>query len=143
MACNPYGGLIPMSNDNVLVVTVAVVLGCATAADAQNRAAWMREAKWGVMTHYLADWQAQVHHLDMSVEQWNKLVDGFDAQGIAKQLDAAGARYYQISIGQNSGYYLAPNPTYDKLVGIQPSKCSRRDLIADLSAALSPRGIKL
>jgi len=132
-----------MAKKKKLIVAATLVLSCAAAADAQNRAAWMHEAKWGVMTHYLADWQAQVHHLDMSVEQWNKLVDGFDAQGIAKQLDAAGARYYQISIGQNSGYYLAPNPTYDKLVGIQPSKCSRRDLIADLSAALSPRGIKL
>jgi hypothetical protein len=132
-----------MAKKKKLIVAATLVLSCAAAADAQNRAAWMHEAKWGVMTHYLADWQAQVHHLDMSVEQWNKLVDGFDAQGIAKQLDAAGARYYQISIGQNSGYYLAPNPTYDKLVGIQPSKCSRRDLVADLSAALSPRGIKL
>ena len=24
-----------------------------------NRAAWMPEAQWGVMTHYLADWQAR------------------------------------------------------------------------------------
>src|SRR5579864_4816803 len=125
------------------IVTAALVLACVAAAQAQNRAAWMHEARWGLMTHYLADWQAQVHKLDMSVEQWNRLIDGFDVQGIAKQLDAASARYYQISIGQNSGYYLAPNPTYDKIVGIQPSKCSRRDLVADLSAALSPRGIKL
>jgi hypothetical protein len=79
----------------------------------------------------------------MSVEQWNKLVDGFDAEGIAKQLQSVGAGYYQISIGQNSGYYLSSNATYDRQVGIKPSKCSRRDLVASLYEALNKRGIKL
>jgi hypothetical protein len=115
---------------------------CLTAA-AQDRATWMPQARFGVMTHYLADWQAQVHHLDMSVERWNQLVDGFDAEGIARQLESVGAGYYQISIGQNSGYYLAPNAAYDRITGIQPSKCSRRDLVADLYDALHKRGIRL
>jgi hypothetical protein len=109
----------------------------------QDRAAWMRQARWGVMTHYLADWMARVHNLKMSVEEWNKLVDGFDAEGIAKQLESVGAGYYLITIGQNSGYYLAPNATYDRFVGIQPSKCSRRDLVADLYEPLNKRGIRL
>ena len=97
---------------------------------AQDRAAWMREAHWGLMTHYLSDWQAQVHGLTMSVDEWNKLVDGFDVDLMARQLQTVGARYYQITIGQNSGYYLSPNAAYDKIVGIQPSKCSRRDLVS-------------
>lgn len=112
-------------------------------AAAQDRAAWMRQARWGVMTHYLADWMARVHNLKMSVEEWNRLVDGFDAEGLARQLESVGAGYYLISIGQNSGYYLSPNATYDRLVGIQPSKCSRRDLVADLYEPLNKRGIKL
>jgi hypothetical protein len=120
-----------------------LLVALVTSGWSQPRAAWMQEAKWGVMTHYLADWQARAHQLNMSIEQWNKMIDGFDAEGIAKQLESAGARYYQISIGQNSGYYLAPNVTYDKLTGITPSKCSRRDLVADLYAALHPRGIRL
>ncbi len=103
----------------------------------------MKKAKWGVMTHYLADWQAQVHNLNMNVDEWNKLVDNFDVERLAEQLQSAGASYYQISIGQNSGYYLSPNPTYDKLTGIQPSKCSRRDLVSDLYTALHKRGIRL
>lgn len=109
----------------------------------EDRAAWMQSSRWGVMTHYLADWQARAHRLDMSVEEWNKLVDGFDVESLARQLQSAGIRYYQISIGQNSGYYLAPNAVYDRLTGIAPSKCSRRDLVADLYDALSKRGIKL
>ena len=80
----------------------------------------MKAAKWGVMTHYLADWQARVNNLNMSVDEWNKLIDGFDVEGIAEQLQSIRASYYQISIGQNSGYYLAPNPTYDRFVRIQP-----------------------
>jgi len=110
---------------------------------AQDRAAWMQQAQWGVMGHYLADWQARVHNLAMSVEQWNHMIDAFDVETLAGQLQSVGARYYQITIGQNSGYYLSPNATYDKIVGIAPGKCSRRDLVADLSAALARRGIKL
>jgi hypothetical protein len=106
-------------------IALALLFGCSAGLNGQSRAAWMQEAQWGVMTHYLADWQAQVHGLTMSVDQWNKLVDGLDAEGMAKQLQSVGARYYQISIGQNSGYYLSPNAAYDKVVGIQPSKCSQ------------------
>ncbi len=79
----------------------------------------------------------------MTPAEWNKLIDNFDVEGLAKQLESAGAGYYLITIGQNSGYYLSPNATYDKLTGIQPSKCSRRDLVADLYEALSKRNIRL
>jgi hypothetical protein len=95
------------------------------------------------MTHYLSDWIARTSGEPMTVERWNNLVDHFDVEKAASQLQSAGAGYYQISIGQNSGYYVAPNATYDKLVGIRPSKCSRRDLVADLADALSKRGIRL
>jgi hypothetical protein len=128
---------------NAFLPALAFVAAVPFQAPAQDRAAWMPAARWGVMTHYLADWQARAHHLDMSVEEWNKLVDGFDVEAIASQLASAGARYYQISIGQNSGYYLSPNATYDRLTGISPSKCSRRDLVADLFDALGKRGIRL
>lgn len=110
-----------------------------------GRAKWMQDPRycWGVMTHYLADWQARVHNLQMNVETWNKLVSEFDVEAMATRLAQAGAGHYQISIGQNSGYYLAPNTTYDKLVGTSPSKCSQRDLVADLYGPLHQRDIKL
>lgn len=110
---------------------------------AENRAAWMRDARFGVMTHYLADWRARTDNVPMTVESWNDLVDHVDVDGLAAQLEAAGARYHILTIGQNSGFYAAPNATYDRLAGIQPGKLSRRDLIADMAAALSKRGIKL
>lgn len=110
---------------------------------AADRATWMREARWGVMTHYLADWRARADSIEMSVAKWNELIDNFDVEGLAEQIKSVGAGYYIMTIGQNSGYYLSPNATYDRLVDIQPSKCSRRDLIADLYEALNLRGIKL
>lgn len=110
-----------------------------------NRAGWMQDPRycWGVMTHYLADWQAHTHHLDLTVDRWNRLVDGFDVEGMAKRLESVGAGHYQLSIGQNSGYYLSPNPVYDKITGIHPSKCSSRDLVVDLYEPLRRRDIKL
>ena len=108
-----------------------------------HRAAWMPEARWGVMTHYLADWKARETKEQMTVEKWNEMIDHFDVEGLAEQLKSVGAGYYLVTIGQNSGYYLSPNAAYDRFVGIQPSKCSRRDLVADLRTAMHKRGFKL
>ena len=92
---------------------------------------WFKDAKWGVLTHYLSG-------KENTAEDWNKRVDSFDTAGLARQLKSVGAAYYFITIGQNSGHYCSPNATYDSFVGIQPSKCSRRDLISDLHDALAP-----
>ena len=110
-----------------------------------RRADWMQNERyaWGVMTHYLADWQSHVHKSDMTVERWDKMIDAFDVEAMARRLEQVGAGHYQLSIGQNSGYYLSPNQTYDKFVGIRPSKCSHRDLVADFSVPLQKRDIKL
>jgi alpha-L-fucosidase len=124
-------------------LSLILVASCALTGQAQDRAAWMKEAHWGVMTHYLADWKSREMKEQMTVEKWNDMVNHFDVEGLAEQLKSVGAGYYLITIGQNSGYYLAPNATYDRLVGIQPSKCSRRDLLADLYDALHKQDIRL
>jgi hypothetical protein len=71
------------------------------------------------------------------------MIDGFDVEAMAKRLEQTGAGHYQLSIGQNSGYYLAPNAEYDRITGIAPSKCSHRDLVADIAESLRKRDIKL
>jgi len=38
---------------------VALLVAPHRTVHAQDRTAWMREARWGVMTHYLADWKAR------------------------------------------------------------------------------------
>lgn len=124
-------------------ITLTLIALFSTAGQARDRTAWMAEAQWGVMTHYLADWKAREMTEQMTVEKWNDMVNRFDVEGLAEQLKSVGAGYYLITIGQNSGYYLAPSTTYDRFVGIQPSKCSRRDLVADLYEALHKRDIRL
>jgi alpha-L-fucosidase len=137
-----------------LSLAVLALLLLPVPSRAESRAAWMRQARWGVMTHFLADWiwsdEAEQKNLTPeerqkleTVEGWNALVDGFDVEALARQLEEVGAGYYLLSIGQNSGYYLAPNATYDHIVGRSPSRCSRRDLVSDMAAALAPRGIRL
>ncbi len=102
----------------------------------ERRVAWFRRAGWGAFVHYLAD-------DEQSSAEWNAQVDAFDVEGLADQLAAAQVPYCFVTLGQNSGHYCAPNAAYDCYVGIEPSKCARRDLISDLYTALSARGIEL
>ena len=100
-----------------------------------NKIEWFRQAGWGVFVHFLGNSE--------TAAEWNARVDAFDVDRLAGQLKSVGARYFFLTIGQNSGHYCSPNATYDSIVGIQPSKCSRRDLIADLAGALDKAGIRL
>ncbi len=97
---------------------------------------WFARCGWGVFCHYLTSPQT-------TVDEWNRQVESFDVEALAGQLAGVGARYLFITLGQNSGHYCAPNATYDRYAGVSPSKCSKRDLVSDLYAALQPRGIEL
>ncbi|MBN2291768.1 MAG: alpha-L-fucosidase [Pirellulales bacterium] len=110
---------------------------------AAEKTDWLRDAKWGVMTHYLGAPPSSEGGKELTAEAWNAQIDAFGVPGLVKQLVDTGTKYYLITIGQNSGHYCAPNATYDRLVGIKPSKCSHRDLVADLAKALRPHGIRL
>jgi hypothetical protein len=115
--------------------------------------AWMSEGKWGVMCHYLAegapdggDFGSYADGIWPSAQEWNARVDAYDVPGIVGQLRTAGAGWLLISVGQNSGYYCAPNAVLDELAPgtpEYPGKRSRRDLIKDLGSALHAAGIRL
>lgn len=134
--------MIPTKHYRIPLLLLSIFF-CTLTAHAQDRTAWMADAQWGVMTHYLADWKARENAQPMTVEKWNDMIDHFDVDALAQQLQSVRAGYYLITIGQNSGYYLAPNAAYDRFVGIEPGKCSRRDLVADLCEALHKRNIRL
>ena len=104
---------------------------------------WFRKCGWGVFCHYLAGMPSYGLKRELTAEQWNRQVNAVDVEALAETLEGVRAPYFFITVGQNTGFYCAPNPTYDRLTGIRPSKCSRRDLISDLYDALRPRGIKL
>jgi hypothetical protein len=99
---------------------------------------WFYEAGWGVMLHLCFHSPPE-----MTADEWNRLVDDFDATCLADQLAGTGAGYLLFTVGQGSGHYCAPNSRYDELTGIQPSKCSRRDLVSELSDALAGHRIPL
>jgi alpha-L-fucosidase len=104
---------------------------------------WFMRCGWGVMTHYLSSPAGSLPGPYISVDQWNRDIDGFDARGLASQLEETGAGYFFITVGQNTGYYLSPNETYDSITGRRPGGCSKRDLVADLADELAGKNIKL
>lgn len=108
----------------------------------ETRSAWFHDAKWGVFAHYLAEVAGYKGDLALTPAEWDRRIDAFDVEALARQLVEAQAGYCCITLGQNSGYYLSPNATYDALVQHHPSRCSRRDLLADLIAVLTPLGIR-
>jgi len=112
-------------------------------ASAAEKSDWFHQARWGVMTHYLGAPPSSAGGAELTADMWNRQVDAFDVAGLAEQLASAKANYLLFTIGQNSGHYGAPNGTYDKIVGITPSKCSRRDLVAELAKALKTKDIRL
>lgn len=104
---------------------------------------WFKDCRWGMMSCVLADSASNLQPTDLPADEWNRRIDAFDVDGLARQLAEARVPYFIITIGQNSGFYLSPNATYDAIVGLKPSKCSRRDLVADLYTALHRHGIRL
>jgi hypothetical protein len=124
-----------------LSILIAIISSCLITT-AQERTAWMKKARWGIMVHYLADWRSRTDSITTTTAIWNEMINQFDVEGLAKQVKETGAGYMIFTIGQNSGYFVAPNKTYERLSG-NKGKCSQRDLIADLSAALKKQGIQL
>lgn len=118
-----------------VVALCAAALGALTPEEA--RTARLHDAKWGVFNHFLGGGCK-------TAEEWNRKVEAFDVEKLADQLDACGARFYFFTIMQGGKFMCAPNATYDRIAGTQPGEaCSRRDLPADLAAALEKRGIDL
>jgi len=95
---------------------------------------WLREAKWGLFTHYIGSGH--------SGEEWNARVNSFQVKKFADQLTELKVPYFFITIGRSRSF-CSPNETYERLFGPSNGKLSDRDLVADLAAELIPRGIKL
>jgi hypothetical protein len=109
-----------------------------------DNAMWLREAGWGIMCHYLAGLPGSGDDArEITAQEWNAQVDAFRLEEFIDQIASTRARYLLFTVGQNSGHYCAPNETYDELTGIEPSNCSRRDLIADIADALAPHDVRL
>jgi hypothetical protein len=71
-----------------VIILLALALTFLNDAGAQGRAERLKKSRWGVMTHYLPDWIEPQRK--WTSEDWNKLVEGFDVEGLAKQLETIG-----------------------------------------------------
>jgi hypothetical protein len=108
----------------------------------QNAAQWLRDARWGLFFHYLDSPASSEEISSTSSEAWDERIDRFDVPRFASQVAQSGAGYVIWTLGQNSGHFCSPNATYDAITEIHPSKCSRRDLIAEIADALAAYNIK-
>lgn len=102
---------------------------------------WFRDAKWGLFLHYLAAPPGHDLEKELSPEVWNRRIDAFDLDGIVEQVLSIRPGYVMFTLGQNTGYFLSPNATYDSLVPRALSRLSRRDLMGELIAKLYSNGI--
>jgi hypothetical protein len=123
-------------NANWIGLIVGVLLYSPGAAEAfpQNpNTDWLKDAKYGVFMHFLPGDAKSLG-----------LVEQFDVQSLARQLETAGARYFVLTLGQNSGYFNSPNASYNRYTGYASGeRCANRDLPLDLYRSLEQRGIKL
>jgi hypothetical protein len=117
-----------------------------------HRTDWFYESNYGVMFHFMPQpWKETEQSYPLhepadlpSPAEWNQLVDGFDIEAVADQLSQVKAGYLLLSLGQTSGYYLAPNPVYDEIAGFCPGeRCSTRDLPSELHRVLDRHGLRL
>lgn len=104
---------------------------------------WLREAKWGLFTHYLVHMPSAPVPTNMTTELWNKKVNSFQIKIFADQLSELKVPYFFITIGQGGGYYCSPNKTYERLFGPNNGKLSSRDLVLELAKELTSKGIKM
>ena len=106
-----------------------------------SKSQWMRDAKWGFFTHYLAH-MASERTIFLSKKEWIRNVNSFDVKELGDQLSAIRAPYFFITIGQCGNYFCSPNETFDTYFGSDTGARPERDLIADIAADLTPRGIR-
>ena len=121
---------------------------------------WFHEAGFGLSHHFLSNY-FNLSHVYTSPEEmwdrdamtWDEFVGQFDAEAYAEQVNAIGAKYVIITLGQNSGSYCAPNDVYDKYMreagfigeGEQNPKTVsyENDLPMKMADALEKYGIKV
>jgi hypothetical protein len=135
----------------IAILLLSLVLPGRLIADDAN---WMREGRFGVFMHYqyriLLGYSIKTkpqfpEPAQMNAQEWNRLVDGFDAQGFASQMAEAKAAWVIFCLDDHYfAWPCSPSKAFSDFTGYAPGeKCSRRDLIMDLADALNAKGIRL
>ncbi len=108
----------------------------AKAMRAQADVNWFRDGGFGLMVH----WTSQTMPRHGEALPYAQAVERFDVETFAQQVAQTGARFVTLTTSHGQMYFPAPLPELDEIL---PGRTTRRDLIADLAAALERRGIRL
>ncbi len=135
---------------NSCPATVAILLILGSVSSAQttvksikpdgspNRAAWMAQGSFGVMTHYLLAPQGATP--EERTADLNRIVNNFDLDHYLQQFDATGADWLIFTLDQGTGYLSSQNEFIDKL---EPGLTPQRDLITQIGQQLERRGKRM
>lgn len=116
-----------------MIGAVCLLATSASASDTSSSTDWLKEAHIGAFMHFLPGDEASFAK-----------VNDFDVVALAVQLERMGAKYFVFTLGQNLGWFNAPNTTYDRITGYQPGeRCAARDLPLELYQELSKKSIRL
>ena len=137
-----------------VVVLIAAFLSQIQASAGAGDTSWMSKGKYGVFLHYqyrillgcsIKTKPQFPNPSQMTAEEWNRFVDGFDVKGFAKQMAEAKVGWVIFCLDDHYfAWPCAPNKAFSDYTGYAPGeKCSRRDLILDLADALNAQGVKL
>ena len=94
-----------------------------------TQADWLKDARIGAFMHFLPN----------NPGHFAKVKD-FDVEALAKQLHWMGAKYFVLTLGQNSGWFNAPNATYDRITGYEPGERCARATCRSISTAPCKQG---
>ncbi len=122
---------------SVAVMLSAMVFAFPAAAETYDADAAFMAGKYGIFLHYLAS-----KNSDGTTEGWNRSVNSFNVNALAKTAHNVGASWVTLTLTQNDGKYCIPMPELEELTGIADLGTDR-DLVNDLYTALSAYGIKL
>lgn len=103
-----------------------------------NRAVWMAEGSFGVMTHYLLSPKGDTP--EERTAELNRTIDAFDVPAYVAQIEETGADWVIFTLGQTTGYLCAPN---EVLAPVAPGMMPERDLVMELAQALDAAGKRL
>ena len=98
--------------------------------------AWLRAARFGVMVH----WTSESMPLRGDPLPYANAVEAFDVDAFADRMHRTGAGFVVFTTSHARQFFPAPLAALDRVI---PGRTARRDLVADLAAALGRRDVKL
>lgn len=96
------------------------------------RTDWMYRGVMGLSTHYFP----------LTVDSKEKIANAFQVQTVANQAAEAGASWFIFTVQHQNWMMMAPNETFDRIVG-NSDYTPDRDIPLELYRALNEKNIKL